>query len=93
MVDINEELKEKIQATHDTVEGLRDELQKPCTDTSMYSNQTISVAMVKEDLRDFKQTVGHLYQFVCMRNASGHYHILYCGLCKTVKALTNIPLF
>ena len=63
MVDINEELKEKIQATHNTVEGLRDELQKPpCT--SVYSNQTISVAMVKEDLREFKETVGHLYQFV-----------------------------
>ena len=30
VVDINEELKEKMQVTQDTVEGLREELQKPC---------------------------------------------------------------
>ena len=31
--------------------------------------------MVKEDLREFKQTVGHLYQFRSLWNSSGHYHV------------------
>ena len=44
--------------------------------------------MVKEDLREFKQTVGHLYQFV-MKFVRALPCTLYCGLCKTGKALTN----
>ena len=44
--------------------------------------------MVKEDLREFKQTVGHLYQFV-VKFVRALPCTLHCGLCKTGKALTN----
>ena len=44
--------------------------------------------MVKEDLREFKQTIGHLYQFV-VKFVRALPCTLHCGLCKTGKALTN----